>query len=55
MNRFTKAIMVAAIVSAVAMGLSAIAMIWGAAKTSTPIRIPEPIVYVAVPDLHLAK
>jgi hypothetical protein len=44
MNGFTKAIMFAAIVSAVATGLSAIALIWGIAKEPKPIVIPAPIV-----------
>ena len=44
MNRFTRAIMVAAIVSAIATA-------WGAIKPVAPIVIPAPIVYTAVPAL----
>jgi hypothetical protein len=45
MNRFTRAIMIAAIVSAVATA-------WGAFKTPAPIIPSVPIVYTAAPDLR---
>jgi hypothetical protein len=55
MNRFTKAIMFAAIVSAVATGLSAIAMIVGVFRTPTPLVIPAPIVApAAAPTVNVA-
>jgi hypothetical protein len=44
MNSFTRAIMTAAIVSAVATGLSATVMIVGIFKTPTPLVIPAPVV-----------
>jgi hypothetical protein len=52
MNKFTKAIMVAAIVSATATGLSAVAMFVGIVRTPAPIVMSAPIVYTATPDLR---